>query len=254
MSRAPPQRDDYGVALDADLAVDDAATAPLGARRPRDEIACRSAGALTDVTAFDIRGLVAVRKYVSNPAQPAAVMETITADLARDFGPDAVTLILHRLDHRAQHAARRQGRTHGTAHDARLPRRVRDRAAVARRGCVQHLRAGTEDAAAARPHLRDRRRIGSRARSSIHCWRRTSAGAVRLVAEGSTVAVCFLLPTPTPPTSKRRPDHSHDRARSLRIAVARGQPGMARIRAHGIDGGHVISGHRSRATCGRWKS
>ena len=54
-------------------------------------------GTFTDVTAFDEdQGeLVAVRKYVSNPAQPAAVMETITADLARDFGPDAVTLILH---------------------------------------------------------------------------------------------------------------------------------------------------------------
>ena len=54
-------------------------------------------GTFTDVTAFDEdQGeLVAVRKYVSNPAQPAAVMETITADLARDFGADAVTLILH---------------------------------------------------------------------------------------------------------------------------------------------------------------
>ena len=54
-------------------------------------------GTFTDVTAFDEdQGeLVAVRKYVSNPAQPAAVIETITADLARDFGADAVTLILH---------------------------------------------------------------------------------------------------------------------------------------------------------------
>ena len=54
-------------------------------------------GTFTDVTAFDEdQGeLAAVRKYVSNPAQPAAVMETITADLARDFGADAVTLILH---------------------------------------------------------------------------------------------------------------------------------------------------------------
>ena len=54
-------------------------------------------GTFTDVTAFDEdQGeLVAVRKYVSNPAQPAAVMETITADLARDFGANSVTLILH---------------------------------------------------------------------------------------------------------------------------------------------------------------
>ena len=39
--------------------------------------------------------LVAVRKYLSDPAEPAAVMETITAELARDFGADSVSLILH---------------------------------------------------------------------------------------------------------------------------------------------------------------
>src|SRR5207302_6892196 len=38
---------------------------------------------------------VAVRKYPSDPAQPAAVMDTITHDLARDFGADSVSLILH---------------------------------------------------------------------------------------------------------------------------------------------------------------
>jgi len=54
-------------------------------------------GTFTDVTAFDEeRGeLVAVRKYLSDPAEPAAVMEAITADLARDFGADSVALILH---------------------------------------------------------------------------------------------------------------------------------------------------------------
>ena len=54
-------------------------------------------GTFTDVTAFDEdQGeLVAVRKYVSDPAAPAAVMETITRDLARDFGADSVSLILH---------------------------------------------------------------------------------------------------------------------------------------------------------------
>ena len=54
-------------------------------------------GTFTDVTAFDEdQGeLVAVRKYVSDPAAPAAVMETITRDLARDFGADLVSLILH---------------------------------------------------------------------------------------------------------------------------------------------------------------
>src|SRR6266704_1498013 len=54
-------------------------------------------GTFTDVTAFDEdqRELIAVRKYPSDPAQPAAVMENITADLARDFGPNSVSLILH---------------------------------------------------------------------------------------------------------------------------------------------------------------
>jgi N-methylhydantoinase A len=54
-------------------------------------------GTFTDVTAFDEDAgvLVAVRKYVSDPAQPAAVMEHITRDLAADFGADSVTLILH---------------------------------------------------------------------------------------------------------------------------------------------------------------
>jgi N-methylhydantoinase A len=54
-------------------------------------------GTFTDVTAFDADtgALVAVRKYLSDPARPAAVMERITVDLAAEFGADAVSLILH---------------------------------------------------------------------------------------------------------------------------------------------------------------
>jgi N-methylhydantoinase A len=54
-------------------------------------------GTFTDVTVFDEdRGeIVAVRKYLSNPSEPAAVMEAITEELARDFGSDCVSLILH---------------------------------------------------------------------------------------------------------------------------------------------------------------
>ena len=54
-------------------------------------------GTFTDVTAFDEDrgGLVAVRKYLSDPAEPAAVMDGISRDLAREFGGDAVALILH---------------------------------------------------------------------------------------------------------------------------------------------------------------
>jgi N-methylhydantoinase A len=54
-------------------------------------------GTFTDVTAFDedAGALAAVRKYVSDPARPASVMERITADLAAEFGADAVSLVLH---------------------------------------------------------------------------------------------------------------------------------------------------------------
>src|SRR5438874_10399991 len=54
-------------------------------------------GTFTDVAAFDEqRGeLATVRKYLSNPANPASVMEHITQDLAQDFGANAVSLILH---------------------------------------------------------------------------------------------------------------------------------------------------------------
>ena len=54
-------------------------------------------GTFTDVAAFDedADALVAVRKYTSNPAQPAAVMAAITQDLAEEFGSDSVALILH---------------------------------------------------------------------------------------------------------------------------------------------------------------
>jgi N-methylhydantoinase A len=53
-------------------------------------------GTFTDVTAFDEdRREVAVRKYASNPAEPASVIESITQDLADEHGPDAVSLIMH---------------------------------------------------------------------------------------------------------------------------------------------------------------
>src|SRR5262249_33598501 len=54
-------------------------------------------GTFTDVTVFDedTGEIAAVRKYLSNPSEPAAVMEAITEELARDFGSDCVSLILH---------------------------------------------------------------------------------------------------------------------------------------------------------------
>lgn len=54
-------------------------------------------GTFTDVTAFDedAGALMAVRKYPSDPARPAAVTERIADDLATDFGANSAALILH---------------------------------------------------------------------------------------------------------------------------------------------------------------
>ena len=73
-------REDYGVVLTPDLEVDADATARLRREKTsamRLRVGIDVGGTFTDVTAFDEdRGeLVAVRKYLSDPAQPAAVME-----------------------------------------------------------------------------------------------------------------------------------------------------------------------------------
>ena len=54
-------------------------------------------GTFTDVTGFDEekREVCLIRKYSSNPADPMAVMQEITDDLLRDYGPQGVNMILH---------------------------------------------------------------------------------------------------------------------------------------------------------------
>ncbi|MDQ0304951.1 hydantoinase/oxoprolinase family protein [Ancylobacter polymorphus] len=54
-------------------------------------------GTFTDVTGFDdqLAEVVLIRKYSSNPAEPMRVMQQIATDLAGEFGPEAVSLILH---------------------------------------------------------------------------------------------------------------------------------------------------------------
>ena len=154
---------DYGVALDpADLSIDADATAQLrrdtaGFMKLR--IGIDVGGTFTDVTAFDEDAgeLVAIRKYPSDPAQPAAVMEDDhCAILPREFGADAVSLILHGSTAALNTMLEGKGVARRPHHDARLSRRLRDRPAMARRRGVQHFRAGAEDAADARPHPRDR--------------------------------------------------------------------------------------------------
>ncbi len=54
-------------------------------------------GTFTDVTGFDdVESKVTlIRKYSSNPAEPMRVMEEIADDLAREYGPRGVSLVLH---------------------------------------------------------------------------------------------------------------------------------------------------------------
>jgi N-methylhydantoinase A len=54
-------------------------------------------GTFTDVTAFDDdkAEVALIRKYTSDAAHPMRVMDAITRDLAKEFGGEAVTLILH---------------------------------------------------------------------------------------------------------------------------------------------------------------
>lgn len=54
-------------------------------------------GTFTDVTGFDDEkgAAIPVRKYSSNPSDPLKVMDEILRDLQKDFGKDAVRLILH---------------------------------------------------------------------------------------------------------------------------------------------------------------
>ena len=54
-------------------------------------------GTFTDVTGFDDQSaeVVLIRKYSSNPAEPMRVMREIASDLAGEFGPQAISLVLH---------------------------------------------------------------------------------------------------------------------------------------------------------------
>jgi N-methylhydantoinase A len=54
-------------------------------------------GTFTDVTGFDDQSaqVVLIRKYSSNPGEPMRVMKEIAGDLAAEFGPDAISLVLH---------------------------------------------------------------------------------------------------------------------------------------------------------------
>ncbi len=111
----------------------------------------------------------------------------------------------------------------------------------------------------ARPHLRDRRAARLPAARSSSRWRRTTSprAARKLVADGvEAIAVCFLFAYANPAHEQAAAEiiRAH-RARSLRLAVARGESGVARIRAHRVDRRQRLyrpAGRR--AICRRWKS
>ena len=85
-------------------------------------------GTFTDVTAFDDRsGEIVVSKYLSDPAAPVRVMETITAELAEKHGADAVSLVLHGSTAALNTLLEGKGVRAGLLDHARLPRRLRDR-------------------------------------------------------------------------------------------------------------------------------
>jgi N-methylhydantoinase A len=210
-------------------------------------------GTFTDVTVFDEdQGeLVAVRKYVSNPAQPAAVMETITADLARDFGADAVTLILHGSTAALNTLLEGKGVRTGLL----TTRGFRDVYEIGRQWRGEDV----FNIFAPAPKMllpRDRifeigERIGSQGEVIEPLLAEDVAGAARkLVADGvEAVAVCFLFAYANP---------AHEQARSRPISTYRcrtrsirnGANTSARRRPWPTP----ISARRSRATCGRWKS
>ena len=154
-------------------------------------------GTFTDVNAFDEDSgeLVAIRKYLSYPAQPAAVMEQITADLARDFGTEAVALILHgstaALNTMLEGKGARVGllTTHGFRDVYEIGRQWRGEE-------VFNIFAPAPKMLLTRDRILEiRERLGSRGEVIEPLVPEDVSGAVaKLVAEGvEAIAVCFLF-------------------------------------------------------------
>ena len=177
-------------------------------------------GTFTDVTAFDEdrRELVAVRKYLSDATQPAAVMESITAELASDFGADAVSLVLHGSTAALNTLLEGKGVRVGLL----TTRGFRDVYEIGRQWRGEHV----FDIFAPAPKMlltRDRifeirERVGARG----EIIEPLVAEDVRLAVSQLTacgieaVAVCFLFAYANP---------AHEKAAA--VFVARGEPGMA---------------------------
>ena len=252
-------RDDYGVVLTPDARGRrrrHRAAAPGQDRPMRLRVGIDVGGTFTDVTAFDEERdeLVAVRKYLSDPAQPAAVMEHITGDLARDFGADSVALILHGSTAALNTMLEGKGVRVGLL----TTRGFRDVYEIGRqwRGEeVFNIFAPAPKMLLTRDRIFEvRERLDARGQVIEPLAAEDVAGAVRkLVADGvEAIAVCFLFAYANPAHEQAAAEIIRgDRARPLRLVVARGEPGMARIRAHRLDrrqrlyrsAGRALSGH-----------
>ena len=199
-------------------------------------------------TAFDEdQGeLVAIRKYLSDPAQPGRRDgEHHRAISARDFGADRGIADPARLDRRAQHLLEGKGVRVGLL----TTRGFRDVYEIGRQWRGEDV----FNIFAPAPKMlltRDRifeigERIGCPGRGASSRWLADDvAGAASRSSwptgsRPSRYASCS--PTPIRPMRRRRPRSSARIAPgSLRIAVPRGQSGMARIRAHGVDRGQRL--------------
>ncbi len=110
---------------------------------------------------------------------------------------------------------------------------------MARRRSFQHFRAGAENAADPRPHPRSARAarcVGQRRsrRSTKPKSPKPRAGSSRKASK--PIAVCFLFAYANPAHEQAAAKIIRDIApRPLCFALARGQSGMARIRAHRLD-------------------
>src|SRR6516165_7971272 len=216
-------------------------------------------GTFTDVTAFDEdqRELVAVRKYLSNPAAPAAVMEHITQDLARDFGADAVSLILHGSTAALNTLLEGKGVRVGLL----TTRGFRDVYEIGRqwRGeDVFNIFAPAPKMLLTRDRIFEvRERLGAQGEVIEPLVTEDVGAAVsRLVADGvEAVAVCFLFAYANPITRKRQPrsfapPRPISTCRCRTRSTRNGANTNARLRPWPTP----ISARRSRATCARWRS
>ena len=170
-------------------------------------------------------------------------MDAITQDLARDFGADSVSLVLHGSTAALNTLLEGKGVRVGLL----TTRGFRDVYEIGRqwRGeDVFNIFAPAPKMLLTRDRIFEvRERIGSQGEIVEPLAAEDVADAARkLVADGvEAIAVCFLFAYANPAHEQAAAEIIRAIAPdSLRVAVARGEPGMARIRAHRLDRGQRL--------------